>query len=458
VASDPILTAAVIGLGERGANVYGAYASTHQDRLKIVACAEPNPERRQRFARQHGIPAERVFASGADFFNAQKMADAVFICTMDRQHEEQAMKALRLGYHVLLEKPIAVTEEGCRTVVREALRCQRVLSIGFVLRYSPLFATVKEIIDAGTLGDLVAIRSSENMGTWVFGHSFVRGNWGNSARSSSLIVQKGCHDFDILCWLVGSPPELISCTASPPWLTKEHMPPGAPPRCTDGCPHAATCLYEAVRFYRDGIPMMRDIARSENVFVRVLGRAAMHYPRLVRALFPPARAFNVVPWRQWPVTQLGEDLSEEGILRALREGPYGRCVYQCDNDQPAACAANIRFANGVTATYMLHGMSYRDGRELRVDGTKASLNAVFYNTRFRIQIHDHATGKTRTIKLPLEYTAGGGGDERIVPAFLDTVAGKGPSRTDAPEALWSHLMCFAAERSIETGQTQWITG
>lgn len=456
MASNHVLTAAVIGLGERGANVYGAYAAAHPDELKIVACAEPNVLRRERFARQHGIPPEHGFASDVDFFAAKKIADAAFICTMDRQHEQQAMSALRLGYDVLLEKPIAVTEEGSRLVVDEAIRRQRVLSIGFVLRYSPLFATVKKIIDAGDLGDLVSLRSSENMGTWVFAHSFVRGNWGNSARSSHVIIQKGCHDFDILCWLVGSPPELISCVASPPALTKDHLPPGAPPRCTDGCPHAATCLYEAVRFYRDGIPMLRDLARSENIFMKGLFRAAMRFPRLVKTLFPPLRSFKIVPWRQWPVTQLGEDISEQGILRALREGPYGKCVYQCDNDQPAACAASIRFANGVTATYTLHGMSYRDGRELRIDGTKASLTAVFYNSRFRIGIHDHATGKSRSVKLPLQRTAGGGGDERIVRGFLDAVAGKSPSRTDATEALWSHLMCFAAERSIQTGETQRI--
>jgi predicted dehydrogenase len=315
---------------------------------------------------------------------------------------------------------------------------------------------VKEIIDAGTLGDLVSVRSSENMGTWVFAHSFVRGNWGNIARSSHMIIQKGCHDFDILCWLVGAPPELLSCTTSPPALSKEQMPPGAPPRCTDGCPHAERCLYEAVRFYRDGLPMMRDIARSENIFVKAIFRAAMRYPRLVRALVPPVRTLQIVPWRQWPVNHLGEDLSEQGIMRALREGPFGKCVYHCDNDQPASCATSIRFANGVTATYTLHGMSYRDGRELRIDGTKASLTAVFYNTRFCIGVHDHATGKSRTIKLPLERTAGGGGDDRIVQGFLDAVAGKGPSRTDGSESLWSHLMCFAAERSIRTGQTQRI--
>jgi predicted dehydrogenase len=454
--SNRILTAAVIGTGERGANVYGAFASTHPDRLKMVACVNRTAFRRERFARQHGIPPERSFATDVEFFNAGKLADAVFICTMDQQHEQQTMEALRLGYHVFLEKPIAVTEEGSRLVVGEAKRCQRVLNIGLVLRYSPLFATVKEIIDSGALGNLVSVRSSENMGTWVFAHSFVRGNWGKIARSSHMIVQKGCHDFDILCWLVGAPPELLSCTTSSPALPKEQMPPGAPPRCTDGCPHAATCLYEAVRFYRDGIPMMRDIARSENIFVKGLFRTAMRYPGLVRALVPPVRKLQIVPWRQWPVNHLGEDLSEEGIMRALREGPFGQCVYHCDHDQPASCATSIRFANGVTATYTLHGMSYRDGRELRVDGTKGSLKAVFYNTRFRVDVYDHATGKSRTVNLPLERTAGGGGDDRIVQGFLDAVAGKSTSRTDGPEALWSHLMCFAAERSIQSGQTQRI--
>ncbi len=202
------------------------YASAHPEQLKMVACVNRTAFRRERFARQHGIPPKRSFATDAEFFDAKKIADAVFICTMDQQHEQQTMEALRLGYHVFLEKPIAVTEEGSRAVVREAIRCQRVLNIGLVLRYSPLFATVKEIIDAGTLGDLVSVRSSENMGTWVFAHSFVRGNWGNIARSSHVIIQKGCHDFDILCWLVGAPPELLSCTTSPPALSKEQMPPG----------------------------------------------------------------------------------------------------------------------------------------------------------------------------------------------------------------------------------------
>ena len=128
-------------------------------------------------------------------FQRRKTGDAVFICTMDQQHEQQTMEALRLGYHVFLEKPIAVTEEGSRRVVREAIRCQRVLNIGLVLRYSPLFATVKEIIDAGTLGDLVSVRSSENMGTWVFAHSFVRGNWGNIARELAYDHSKGMPRF-----------------------------------------------------------------------------------------------------------------------------------------------------------------------------------------------------------------------------------------------------------------------
>ena len=392
-----------------------------------------------------------------DFFDAKKVADAVIICTMDRQHEEQAMKALRLGYHVLLEKPIAVTEEGCREVVREALRCQRVLSIGLVLRYSPLFATVKEIIAAGTLGDLVAIRYSENMATWVFGHSFVRGNWGNSGRSSSVIIQKGCHDFDILYWLVDSPPELISCTASPPWLSREHMPPGAPPRCTDGCPHAATCLYEAVLLPRRHPHDARHRAFGEyprqnplpdRDALSAAGQGPVSAGPILQRHSVAAMAGD--PARRGPFRGRHPPRATRGSLRAVRVPVRQRSA--------GRLRANIRFANGVTATYMLHGMSYRDGRELRIDGTKASLNAVFYNTRFRIQVHDHVTGKTRTIKLPLEYTAGGGGDERIVPAFLDAVAGKSPSRTDAPEALWSHLMCFAAERSINTGTTQRITG
>ena len=304
--SNRILTAAVIGLGERGANVYGAYASAHQGQLKVVACAEPNALRRERFARQHGIPPERVFASDVDFFDAKKSLTWCLFAQWIDNMNGRTMTALGLGYHVLIEKPIAVTEEATRQVVGEAIRCQRVLCVGHVLRYSPLFSTVKKIIDAGTLGDLVSLRIERKHGDLGFAHSFVRGNFRNSATSSHVITQKGCHDFDILYWLVGSPPELISCTASPPQLTKEHAPPGrrrVAPTAVRTPGRVFTRLFDSTE---NGIPMMRDMAHAEDVFVKGIFRTAMRFPRLVKTLFPPAQSYKIVPWRQWPVSQLGE--------------------------------------------------------------------------------------------------------------------------------------------------------
>lgn len=72
-----------------------------------------------------------------------------------------------------------------------------------VLRYSPFFTTLKDLILSGKIGEVISITHEECVGNIHQSHSFVRGNWGNTERLSMILLQKSCHDLDILQWLIG---------------------------------------------------------------------------------------------------------------------------------------------------------------------------------------------------------------------------------------------------------------
>lgn len=135
--------------------------------------------------------SDRLFALG-------KIADAAVIASMDRDHFDQAMKALDLGYDILLEKPISPDPAECLAIARKAQALGRTVVVCHVLRYTPFFSTLKQILDSGELGRIVSIQHNENIGNFHIAHSFVRGNWRRADLSSPLILQKSCHDMDIL--------------------------------------------------------------------------------------------------------------------------------------------------------------------------------------------------------------------------------------------------------------------
>ncbi len=222
--------------------------------------------------------------------------------------------------HVLLEKPMVVEREDLFTILKAAGIARDKggsLTVCHVLRYSPFFRKIKEIIDSGVLGEVQSIYHAENISYYYYVHSYVRGNWRNSAESSPLIFAKSSHDLDLLQWFAGSRPVWISSTSSRSIFTGSNAPAGVPERCSDGCPAADSCLYEAEKTYLYGIPLKNALSR-------------------------------------------------EGIWKALETGPYGRCVYRCDNDQAEHQETVIKFESGVTASFRLHGLSVEEGRTLRI--------------------------------------------------------------------------------------------
>ena len=407
--------AVLLGAGGRGTFAYGEYALHHPDEVRFVAVAEPDPERRERFAVQHNIRRDRCFETWQDLLAEGQLAPALLCCTQDRMHVAPTLAALKTGYHVLLEKPIAVTPTECVRLVQASERAGRLLMICHVLRYTPFFSTLHDVVSSGRLGDIVTIEHRENVAYWHMAHSFVRGNWGNAERSSPMILAKCCHDLDALLWMTeGRPVTRLQSFGSLMHFRAENRPAGAPPRCTDGCPVADDCLFYAPRLYAN------------------------------------------MALTTWPVTTISTDLSHEGRMRALQTGPYGRCVYQLDNDVVDHQVVNMEHQGGAITTLVMHGHSHEEGRTMRYDGTRATLRASFtHGAPPEIVIHDHRTGQAEVVPIGTGGEGGhGGGDGGLLQAFARAVRNPdAPVLTTARTSLESHLLAFAAERARALGST-----
>jgi len=402
----PPIKAVLFGAGLRGAVAYAPYALAHPQALKFVAVAEPDPERRARFAAQHHIPKTHQFTSWEEVLAKPRMADVVFNCTQDQMHFASSIPTLEAGYDMLLEKPMTNSLTETVQLVQFAEKQGRLLQICHVLRYTPFFTTLNKVLRSGQLGDIVTVEHRENVAYHHMAHSFVRGNWRNAGASSPMILAKSCHDLDILYWNLGVPVKFIQSFGALRYFRPENAPAGATPRCTDGCPVAATCPFDARRVYLN------------------MDRA------------------------DWVIMAMTNDLSLAGRQAALETGPYGRCVYACDNDVVDNQTVNMILENDTTVTFTMHGHSHAEGRSMRYDGTRATLRATTIGQEPQIEIHHHLTDECERIEIPLTDGSGhGGGDFGVVDGFLRTLRGEADGLTSARVSLESHLMAFAAEEA-----------
>lgn len=397
------VNAVLIGAGGRG-SLFAHFAKRRPYSLKIAAVAEPIDERRNRIGDEHGIPPERRFRSWTELLSGEPLAEAAIITTMDRDHFEPAMQALRLGYHVLLEKPMSPFPEECLMLAEQAEEAGRILSICHSLRYTAFFQEIKRLLDAGEIGELMSIQHTENVGYWHQAHSFVRGNWRNLATSSPMLLSKSCHDIDLLCWLVGVPCLRVSSFGSLRFFRKENAPPGAPPRCTEGCPVENSCPYSAIKIYLEQ------------------GRG-----------FRPE--------------QYGGDPG--AAFRALHESPYSRCVFQSDNDVVDHQVVNMEFANGVTVAFTMCAFSAEVNRTIKLFGTAGEIRGDM--ERGEIEITKFLDGKRQVIRV-VGRGSHTGGDDRLAQSFVDQVrAGMVDGLTSGRVSAQTHLVTFAAEEARLAG-------
>jgi predicted dehydrogenase len=401
------VTIALVGAGNRGADVYARHLAATAGLARFVAVAEPDPLRRDRFAEQHEIPAARRFDSWQQLLAGERLADAVIITTPDQQHVAPARAALQLGYEILLEKPIAPDLAGVLELAAAARTAPGRITVAHVLRHSGFFSAVKELLTEGRIGKLSTVQHTENIGFWHFAHSFVRGNWRREQDTSPMILAKACHDLDLLRWLVDEPCVSVSSYGGLAHFRPENAPPGSTLRCTDGCAVERSCPYSAVRIYLDHFE----------------GRPG------------------------WPNSVLAPEPTPATIRQALQEGPYGRCVYRSDNDVADHQAVSLLFESGVTASLTISAFTQDITREIHLMGSHGEIRGRMDTGE--LLLIDFSRQTQERIEVP---ATGPGHEEADVALIHDFVTRLGsdpasPALTRLDASIESHLMAFAAERA-----------
>ncbi|MFD8740254.1 Gfo/Idh/MocA family protein [Streptomyces sp. NPDC059618] len=413
-----VVTLAVLGAGDRGTG-HARWALEHPERARVVAVAEPRRTRRERFAAAHGLEPDAAVDDWRVLAARGRIADAVLVCTLDREHLEPVLEFAALGCHILLEKPMALTEDECRRIVEAVEKAGVILAVGHVLRYTPYTRAVKEVVDSGRIGDVVNVQHLEPVGFWHQAHSFVRGNWGRTDRATTMLMAKSCHDIDWLQYVLGQPPVRVSSFGRLSHFRPENRPEGAADRCLD-CSVESTCPYSARREYGD------RLARGEH---------------------------------HWPLSVVVDDFTPEALESALREGPYGRCVYACDNDVVDHQVVSMEFASGATATFTMTAFTEQADRRTRIFGTRGELRGDGRT----LSVYDFLTRTEEPVDLTargaMDAAGGhGGGDAALMNAFVAAVATGDPAlvKSGPQESLTSHLTVLAAERARHAGTVETV--
>lgn len=400
----------LIGAGERGANCYAPYALKYPAEVKFVCVAEPLRERRDTFADTHHIPENMRFEDWTELMEKGIELDGVIIANQDQQHYDPAMACIQKGYNVLLEKPMAETAEKTKAIVAAAKEKGVLLMVCHVLRHTPFYRAMKDVIDSGQIGDVKSIHHIENIGYWHFAHSYVRGNWHNTKETTPMIVAKCSHDTDIFNFLLGGKKcRKISSFGSLSYFTKANMPEGATENCMDGCPHNKECMYSAYKYLED--------RKSRQNFRDIVART--------------------------------DDKQE--FLDRLYHSPYSRCVYQCDNDAVERQVVNIEYEDGVTVSMQASAFTMDIIRQTKIMGTKGEIEGCMEEDRFMVK--DFATGNETIVQVHTPKTLHSGGDECIMQSFVHALAYPNPEnqKLSAELSLQGHVMAFAAEYSRTHG-------
>lgn len=407
---------AVVGAGARGR----AYAdlAAHTGNAVITAVADPVPESRLALGSRHAVPPDRQLADWRELATLPRLADAVLVATPDRDHVAAAEALMAAGYDVLLEKPMATSGADCDRLVAAADRAGVFLVLCHVLRYTPYVRALLEVVRSGRIGEVACVQHLEPVGYWHFAHSYVRGNWRNTEESSFLLLAKACHDIDLVTALVGRPVTKVSSFGSLLHFRPDRRPAGAADRCVD-CPLEDACAYSAVRLYRAGL------AGDER-----------------------KRYFTEV---------MAGSMTADAVERALRNGPYGRCVYAGGNDAVDHQVVAMEFDSGATATLTVSAFTPVERRRTTVFGTRGQISG---NGR-RLEVYDFRTETTQVLEPAADHetadgsAAGGhdGGDRGLVTAFVAALhrGQAGLVTTTASESLTGHRVVFAAERARRQG-------
>lgn len=406
-----VFTVAILGVGARGANAYGWQFNDAPDRFNIVSLCDLRPDRLEIFGEKYNVPKDACFTDENEFFK-EKRADLLVITTLDNDHVRHCLKAFELGYDIMVEKPLTDKREDCEALLAAQKKYGGKVLVCHVLRYAPLFLKAEELLESGKIGKLVAINALERVQYAHQAHSYVRGNWRNREVSAPMILAKCCHDLDLLQWYAKSKCKSVSSVGDLAYFRPENAPEGAAERCLD-CKYVDSCPYSAKdhyidRWQREGQPV--------NVW-----------------------PFNVV---------VNEPVTGEKLYEALKTGPYGRCVYHCDNDVVDHQITEMTFENGVKASLLMTAFAQDGGRRIHFHGTLGEIILEEQSDSITVNLYEKHKQETYSTAALKEGGYGhGGGDIFIVRKLYELLSGTADAATTLEASIESHLMGICAEES-----------
>lgn len=408
--SNKKFTVAIIGVGGRGGYAYGTLISQIPEKFKIVSLCDIRLDKLAFFAKKFAIEEENLFVNEQDFF-AKKRADVLIIATQDKDHIRHATQAFKLGYNVLLEKPITDNEQEMKDLLSLQKQTGCKTLVCHVLRYAPAFVKVAEQLDQGTIGKLIAINAIEQVGYAHQAQAYVRGYWRKAENSSPMILAKCSHDLDLIQYYANSKCESVSSIGDLTHFKAENAPTDSAERCID-CKYANECPYSAKICYLDN--WIKD------------GRPIDAYPYNVPCLAP---------------------ITEEKIISALKNGLHGRCVYRCDNDVVDHQITQMYFKNGVKATLTMIAFTTRCGRRMEFFGTNGQIILDEVQDIIRIGVFGKDEITIKISDLAQTQQIHGGGDWGLINSLYDMLTGIAPEKTALVHSAESHFIGIAAEKS-----------
>ncbi len=396
---------AIIGYGGRGSN-YGEIL--RRKNIEISAVCDIDSQKLRLALKSLGVIDGGLYNNEDEFFAKGKLADILLVSTQDALHKEHAIKGMKAGYDLLLEKPISTSIENCIAIADCAKQLNKKIFVCHVLRYAPFFNIIKRELDSGKLGKVISINLSENVAFWHQAHSYVRGNWRNDKTSTPMIIAKCCHDLDLISWFVGEKCTAVSSFGGLNLFKKENAPEGCADYCLS-CKYNSECEYSAERFY------IKE--RAEN------GRLG------------------------WPCDIVVTEPNIEKLYNALKDGPYGRCVYKCDNNVVDHQVVNMQFEGGATAHLTMTAFTKDNYRKIHVYCEHGEIYGSMTNSLLTVNVFGKEE-KVIDAKADGGSYGHGGGDTKMIEDMIDYLSGKPcAALTSIDNSLQSHIIGFNAEIS-----------
>lgn len=414
----------IIGVGGRGNN-YAQQMKLLPDKYKVVGIADPIKGRRDAIKEMHNLSDDFCFESWEDILGRPKFADIAVIATMDNLHYAPAMKAIELGYNLLLEKPVAQTAKECTDIAVAAKNHNVEVLVCHVLRYTPFYSTIKKMLLDDTIGKVMSIVAVEAVGHIHHSHSYTRGDWHREDETTPMLLAKCCHDLDIIQWLIGKPCKKVSSFGELTHFTPENAPDGAPKRCVDdGCPAENTCPYHYKKVYL-----------SEDSTTWWRNAVARGYSKSYEA-------------------------TDNEVLEGLKNTNFGSCIYHADNNVVDHQVVNMEFEGGATASLTMNAFN-EGGRYIRIFGTKGELYANASDSEIVIFSFD----KNQRTQIPITQIGDsivdghGGGDLGIIIEMYDYFSGSytGYCAANIETSVQNHLIGFAAEKARRNDTVEYVT-